>query len=96
LEKYFGQGPRVIAPLREGTPINAVLQRRERSLDHNEGGRGESNLTSNKATKKTKSKKQHQTADTGEVQDAKKRATQKSKQKLNSQGSDDKTSLRSK
>ncbi len=41
LEEYFGQGPRVMAPSKEGTPIDAVLQCRERGLDHDEGKRGE-------------------------------------------------------
>ncbi len=38
LEEYFGKGPDVQAPSREGTPINAVLQRREKGRpDHGEG-----------------------------------------------------------
>jgi hypothetical protein len=40
LEEFFGQGPRVTAPSKEGTPIHAVLQCRERALDHDEGNRG--------------------------------------------------------
>ncbi len=41
LEKYFGQGLRVTALSKEGTPIDAVLQRRERGPDHDEGKRRE-------------------------------------------------------
>jgi hypothetical protein len=74
LEKYFGQGPRVTAPSKEGTPIDAVLQRRERGPDHDEGKRRETTSLSDKATKMTKPKKQQQTVDTREVQEAKKRA----------------------
>ncbi len=62
------------APSKEGTPIDAVLQRRGRGLDHNEGKRGETTLSSDKAMKTIKSKKQQQTVDTREVQEAKKRA----------------------
>ena len=75
MEEYFGQGPQVTASSREVTPIDAVLQRRKRGLDCNEGKRGESNSVLNKATKTTKSKKQHQTLNIGEVQETKKRAT---------------------
>jgi hypothetical protein len=57
LEEYFGQGPRVTAPSKEGTPIDAVLQRRERGLNHDEGKRGETTSSSDKATKTIKSKK---------------------------------------
>ena len=53
-------------------------------------------MSSDKVTKTTKPKTQQQTVDTREVQEAKKRAPRKSKQKSNSQGSDDKTSCRSK
>ena len=85
-----------MAPSREGTLIDAILQHRERGSYHDKGEREETNLASFKGTKTTKSKKQEQTADTGEVQEDKKRASRKSKQKSNSQGSDDKTSRRSK
>ena len=81
-----------MAPSREGTLIDAILQHRERGSYHDKGEREETNLASFKGTKTTKSKKQEQTADTGEVQEDKKRASRKSKQKSNSQGSDDKTS----
>jgi hypothetical protein len=86
----------VTTPSREGTPIDAVLQRRERGSNHKEGKRGETDLALVKGMNMTKSKKQQQTVDTEEVQENKKRAPQKSKQKSNSQGSDDKTSRRSK
>ena len=72
--EYFGQGPRVAALSKEETPIDAVFQHRERGLDHDEGKRGETTSSSDKATKTTKSKKQQQTVDTREVQEAKKRA----------------------
>ncbi len=62
------------APSKEGTPIDAVLQRRERGPDHDEGKRREMTSSFDKATKTTKPKKQQQTADTREVQEAKKRA----------------------
>ena len=84
------------APSREGTLINAVLQRKERGPDHNKGKRGKTNSASDKATKMTQSKKQQQTVNSGKVQEAKKRAPPKSKQKLNSQYSDNETSCRSK
>jgi hypothetical protein len=38
LEDFFGQGPRVSAPLREGTPIDAVVQQRENRSTNGEGG----------------------------------------------------------
>ena len=74
MEDFFGQGPQVTTPSKERTPVDAVLQLRERGLDHNEGKRGETTSLSDKATKTTKSKKQQQTVDTREVQEAKKRA----------------------
>ena len=73
LEEYFGQGPQVTASSKGGTLIDAVLQRRERGLDHDEGKRGKTTSSSDKATKTTKSTKQQQTVDTREVQEAKKR-----------------------
>ncbi len=73
MEKYFGQGPQVTAPSKEGTPIDAVLHRRERGPDHDEGKRRETTSSLDKATKTTKPKKQQQTVDTREVQEAKKR-----------------------
>ena len=73
LEEFFGQGPQVTAPSKEGTPINAVLQRRARGLDHDKGKRGETNSSLDKATKMTKPKKQQQPVDTREVHEAKKK-----------------------
>ncbi len=49
LEKFFGRGPRVMALSKEGTPIDAVLQRRERGPDHNERKRRETISPSDKA-----------------------------------------------
>jgi hypothetical protein len=60
LANFFGQGPRVPAPPREGTPINAVVQRRENRGTNREEGMGKSfstesaplkRLTKVKATK---------------------------------------------
>ncbi len=42
---------------KEGTLIDAVLQRRERGPDHDEGKRRETTLSLDKATKTTKPKK---------------------------------------
>jgi hypothetical protein len=49
LQKYFGNGVRVLAPMSEGTPINAVTQRRE--------SRGTGNNTLNVAGSKEGGKK---------------------------------------
>jgi hypothetical protein len=38
LEDFFGQGPWVSAPSREGTPINAVVQQRENRSNDGKGG----------------------------------------------------------
>jgi hypothetical protein len=38
LEDFFGQGPRVSAPSREGTPLDAVVQQRENRSTNGEGG----------------------------------------------------------
>ncbi len=38
LEDFFGQGPRVSAPSREGTPINALVQQRENRSNDGKGG----------------------------------------------------------
>ncbi len=38
LEAFFGQGPRVPGPSREGTPIDAVIQRRENRSTDVKGG----------------------------------------------------------
>ena len=74
LEEFFGQGPQVTAPSKEGTPIDVILQRRERNSDHDKGKRGETTSLLDKTTKTTKPKKQQQTVDTRAVQEAKKRA----------------------
>ena len=74
MEEFFGQGPQVTAPSKEGTPIDVILQRRERNSDHDKGKRGETTSLLDKTTKTTKPKKQQQTVDTRAVQEAKKRA----------------------
>ncbi len=38
LEDFFGQGPRVSAPLWEGTPFKAVVQQRENRSNDGKGG----------------------------------------------------------
>ncbi len=38
LEDIFGQGPRVSAPLRKGTPIDAIVQQRENRSTNGKGG----------------------------------------------------------
>jgi hypothetical protein len=38
LEEFFSQGPRVSAPLREGTLTNAVVQQRENRSKDGKGG----------------------------------------------------------
>jgi hypothetical protein len=68
LADFFGQGPCVPAPPREGTPIDAVIQRREnRGTDRKEGtGKSPSTeLAPLKRSTKVKAMKQLQTEDEG-------------------------------
>jgi hypothetical protein len=67
LEEYFGKGPRVQAPLREGTPINAVLQRREKGRpNHGEGKERPTKLAPLKGETKAKVQTPQQMEDDGE------------------------------
>ncbi len=61
LANFFGQGPRMPAPPREGTPINAVVQQRENRGTNRKEGKGKSpstELVSFKRSTKVKVMKQ--------------------------------------
>jgi hypothetical protein len=97
LEEYFGKGPRVQAPSREGTPIDAVLQRREIGRpNHIEGKERPTKLLLLKGVTKAKVQMPQQMEDNGEEgQGGGNKKTKKSKKKSPHKGSDDKTSRKS-
>ncbi len=66
LEAYFGKGPRVQAPPREGTPIDAVLKQREGRLNHGEGKERPVKLVQVKGVTKATVQKPQQTEYNGE------------------------------
>ncbi len=94
LANIFGQGPRLPALPREGTPIDAVVQRRENRGTNYKEGKGKSPLTelvSLKRSKKVKATKHLQAEDEGERgQGDGQTLSKKSTKKLSRNGSDDK------
>ncbi len=98
LEEYFGKGPRVQAPSREGTPINTVLQQREKGRpDHGEGKERPTKLAPLKGATKAKVQTPQQMEDNGEEgQGGGNTKTKNSKKKSPHKSSDDKTSRKSK
>jgi hypothetical protein len=100
LAGFLGKGPRVPAPLQEGTPINAVIQQRESRGTNRKEGKGKSpstELTSLKRLMKVKATKQLKTEDKGERgQGDGQTLSKKSAKKLSRNGSDDKISHQSK
>jgi hypothetical protein len=98
LEAYFGKGSRVQAPSREGTPINAVLQRREKGRpDHGEGKERPTNLALLKGAMKATVQTPQQMKDNGkEGQGGGNTKTKTSKKKSPSKGLDNETSRKSK
>ncbi len=67
LEAYFGKGPRVQAPLREGTTIDAVLQQRGKGCpNHGEGKERSTKLAQLKGGMKATVQMPQQMEDNGE------------------------------
>jgi hypothetical protein len=97
---FFGQGPRVPAPLQEGTPIDAGIQQRENRGTDCKEGKGKSpstELVSLKRLTKVKAMKQLQTEDKGERRQGDgQTSSKKSTKKSSCKGSDDKISCQSK
>ncbi len=98
LEAYFGKGPCVQAPPREGTPINTVLKQRGKGHpDHGEGKERPIKLAQVKGATKATVQTPQQMEDNGEEgQGGGNTKTKTSKKKSPSKGSDDETSRKSK
>jgi hypothetical protein len=96
LANFFGQGPRVPALPREGTPIKAVVQQRENRGTDRKEGKGKSpstELASLKKSTKVKATKHLKTEDKWERgQGDRQTLSKKSTKKLSRNGSDDKIS----
>jgi hypothetical protein len=100
LANFFGQGPRVPAPLQEGTPIDAVVQQRENRGTDCEAGKGKSpsmEVAPMKRSTKVKATKQLNTQDEGERgQGDGQTLLKESTKKSSHNGSDDKISCQCK